>query len=192
MMTPKPITTVYNGYKFRSRLEARWAVFFDAMGIDYDYEPEGYDLGDAGWYLPDFWLPIKDTNHPHYPNAGYFIEIKPVQPSAEEIVKCKALTQETKHVCKMLWGKPGADIDGAITTGAKNILRILKEEIREDYYDGIIDHRTLPTGFIYVLTLCCQVAAISIDKPNAINEATAQAKQQRFTRAYRNRPVKRV
>jgi hypothetical protein len=53
---PKAIETVYNGYRFRSRLEARWAVFFDAAGIKYEYEPEGYDLGSQGWYLPDFWL----------------------------------------------------------------------------------------------------------------------------------------
>jgi len=53
----KAIETIYNGYKFRSRLEARWAVFFDSAGIRYEYEPEGYDLGDAGYYLPDFWLP---------------------------------------------------------------------------------------------------------------------------------------
>jgi hypothetical protein len=32
----KTIETIYNGYRFRSRLEARWAVFFDAMGIKYD------------------------------------------------------------------------------------------------------------------------------------------------------------
>lgn len=28
-MTIKAIDTIYKGYKFRSRLEARWAVFFD-------------------------------------------------------------------------------------------------------------------------------------------------------------------
>lgn len=53
----KAIETRYKGYRFRSRLEARWAVFFDALGIEWEYEKEGYDLGDAGWYLPDFWLP---------------------------------------------------------------------------------------------------------------------------------------
>jgi hypothetical protein len=53
----KPIDTLYKGYLFRSRLEARWAKFFDALGIQWEYEKEGYDLGDAGWYLPDFWLP---------------------------------------------------------------------------------------------------------------------------------------
>ena len=29
----KAIETVYKGYRFRSRLEARWAVFFDACGV---------------------------------------------------------------------------------------------------------------------------------------------------------------
>lgn len=55
-VTIKAIETEYNGYLFRSRLEARWAVFFDALGIEYSYELEGYDL-DGLWYLPDFWLP---------------------------------------------------------------------------------------------------------------------------------------
>ena len=49
--------TLYNGYRFRSRLEARWAVFFDALGIRYEYEPEGYDLPNGISYLPDFYLP---------------------------------------------------------------------------------------------------------------------------------------
>lgn len=52
----KHIDTEYNGYLFRSRLEARWAVFFDACGIEYEYEPEGFDLGDGLHYLPDFLL----------------------------------------------------------------------------------------------------------------------------------------
>ncbi len=52
----KPIDTLYNGYLFRSRLEARWAVFLDTLGIEYHYEPEGYDL-EGIEYLPDFWLP---------------------------------------------------------------------------------------------------------------------------------------
>lgn len=53
----KPIETPYKGYRFRSRLEARWAVFFDALNIKWEYEKEGFDLGDGDYYLPDFWLP---------------------------------------------------------------------------------------------------------------------------------------
>src|SRR5512139_2427133 len=56
-MTLTAIQTRYQGYHFRSRAEARWAVAFDAMGAPWKYEEEGYDLAMHGWYLPDFWLP---------------------------------------------------------------------------------------------------------------------------------------
>jgi hypothetical protein len=52
----QPIETTYKGHKFRSRLEARWAVFFDALKIRWVYEHEGYETP-TGRYLPDFWLP---------------------------------------------------------------------------------------------------------------------------------------
>lgn len=53
----KAIETEYAGHRFRSRLEARWAVFFDALGVKWLYEPQGYVLGNGDAYLPDFWLP---------------------------------------------------------------------------------------------------------------------------------------
>lgn len=60
--------TSYQGYLFRSRTEARWAVFFDALGIKWEYEKEGYNLtGLRKWYLPDFWLP----------EINLFAEVKP-------------------------------------------------------------------------------------------------------------------
>lgn len=78
----KAIETIHNGYRFRSRLEARWAVFFDSIGIQYEYEKEGYDLGDLGWYLPDFWLP----------DFKVYVEIKPPKEDTEiEVSKLKAL-----------------------------------------------------------------------------------------------------
>jgi hypothetical protein len=59
-MTIKAIETKYAGYRFRSRLEARWAVFFDVCGIEWEYEPEGFTVDTPRGrinYLPDFWLP---------------------------------------------------------------------------------------------------------------------------------------
>lgn len=53
----KAIPTRYAGHHFRSRLEARWAVFFDAAGIAWQYEPQGYQLPSGRYYLPDFYLP---------------------------------------------------------------------------------------------------------------------------------------
>lgn len=50
----KPIETTWNGYRFRSRLEARWAVFFEYIGLKWEYEPEGFELKSGTRYLPDF------------------------------------------------------------------------------------------------------------------------------------------
>jgi hypothetical protein len=64
MTTVQPLETNYAGHRFRSRLEARWAVAFDHLGIEWQYEAQGYTcsrrLGndDSTFaYLPDFWLP---------------------------------------------------------------------------------------------------------------------------------------
>jgi len=85
------IQTVYSGYRFRSRLEARWAVFFDALGLRYEYEPEGFNLGaDVGPYLPDFHLPKQSGFR------GGWIEIKPCDPSWDERRRCEALAEEHK------------------------------------------------------------------------------------------------
>lgn len=65
-MTARPITTEYAGCRFRSRLEARWAVFFDVAQIRWDYEVEGYTLPSGARYLPDFYLP----------SCGTWIEVK--------------------------------------------------------------------------------------------------------------------
>lgn len=54
----KAIETRIYGRRFRSRLEARWAVFFTTLNLKWEYEPEGFDL-DGEAYLPDFrvWTP---------------------------------------------------------------------------------------------------------------------------------------
>jgi hypothetical protein len=62
--TATAIETTYAGHRFRSRLEARWAVFFDHLRIEWKYEPQGYVVGSGSdrtyHYLPDFWLPRQD------------------------------------------------------------------------------------------------------------------------------------
>ncbi len=50
------IPTLYKGYQFRSLLEARWAVFFDAIGQRWEYEPERFEVCGGKTYLPDFAL----------------------------------------------------------------------------------------------------------------------------------------
>jgi hypothetical protein len=93
----KAIETVYNGYRFRSRLEARWAVFFDALGLKYEYEKEGYDLGEAGWYLPDFWLPSLDA----------WWEIKPLEEYGYSGI-VEALAVQSGKMAINSFGPPGS------------------------------------------------------------------------------------
>lgn len=90
-----PIETSYKGNLFRSRLEARWAVFFDTLGFKYVYEPEGYDLSGV-WYLPDFWIPDWHT----------FVEIKPEQPTQEQKEKCQRLSTLTNKQVLLIAGQP--------------------------------------------------------------------------------------
>lgn len=55
--TPKQTQeTFYNGCRFRSRLEARWAAFFDAMNISYEYMPQEFVLQDGTRFTPNFKL----------------------------------------------------------------------------------------------------------------------------------------
>lgn len=58
--------TIYKGTKYRSRLEARWAAFFDLLGWRHQYEP--YDF--PGW-TPDFVIYGSKERL-------LFIEVKPV------------------------------------------------------------------------------------------------------------------
>ncbi|QOD05815.1 hypothetical protein [Pseudarthrobacter sp. BIM B-2242] len=58
---PKAIEVLYSGKVFRSRLEARWAVFLDLLGVNWDYEPCHYEIGPDLYYLPDFYLPDHQT-----------------------------------------------------------------------------------------------------------------------------------
>lgn len=57
------IPTTYKGVRFRSRLEARWAAFFDSVAWQWSYEP--FDLNG---YIPDFVLAM---------NPPLLVEVKP-------------------------------------------------------------------------------------------------------------------
>lgn len=60
------IPTMYRGRRYRSRLEARWAAFFDLLGWRHEYEP-----GDLGTWSPDFAIQ-GDTARP-----PVLVEVKP-------------------------------------------------------------------------------------------------------------------
>jgi len=88
--------TIYNGYRFRSRLEARWAVFFDALGIKYHYEYQDFMLP-SGRYLPDFFLPDFE--------GGCYCEVKPSFDQTS-IDRCIELFLMVKKYVVLLDGPP--------------------------------------------------------------------------------------
>jgi len=67
------IKTIYNGVKYRSKLEARWSVFFDLYGLKYEYEPKTFRLNNGKLYCPDFILLDFDC----------YVEVKPLRPLTE-------------------------------------------------------------------------------------------------------------
>jgi hypothetical protein len=76
------LQTKYNGVLYRSRTEARWAVFFDVAGIRVEYEPEGYRLESVD-YLPDFYAP----------DLNVFFEVKGTRPTDQEVIKAVELVR---------------------------------------------------------------------------------------------------
>lgn len=74
----KAIPTRYRHVLFRSRLEARWAAFFDLIHWEWEYEP--FDLD--GW-IPDFLVSFR-CGHSECP-AGHslLVEVKPYLTMAE-------------------------------------------------------------------------------------------------------------
>jgi len=105
--TIQPIETHYAGRFFRSRLEARWGVFFNAIGIPWFYEPEGFRLKDDVLYLPDFYLP----------HLACFVEIKPVVPTQDEMLKCELLAKASGKKVFLFYGIPGYHVNGGYPPG---------------------------------------------------------------------------
>lgn len=70
--TVKAHPTKYAGVMFRSRLEARWACFFDLAGWRWQYEP--IDL--PGW-SPDFRVEFPCGHSECPPSHTLLVEIKP-------------------------------------------------------------------------------------------------------------------
>lgn len=105
----KALETTYRGINYRSRTEARWAVFLDELRVAYSYEPEGFDLG-GDWYLPDFWLPT----------PGVWLEVKGVEPTERERRVAVALAKASRCPVAIAVGAPSLteDYNLLVTNGS--------------------------------------------------------------------------
>lgn len=107
----RAIPTQYAGIEFCSRLEARWAVYLDALKVPWYYEYEGFEFESGEKYLPDFFLP----------QVNCWLEIKPEsRPRDEEEMKCGKLAEATSKRVFLACGAPTApedDLGGLIRYG---------------------------------------------------------------------------
>lgn len=75
LLTKSGIPTTYSGTAFRSRLEARWAAFFDLVGWTWVYEP--FDA--TGW-IPDFLIKGR---------RGFLVEVGPCVSKDDYLAKAE-------------------------------------------------------------------------------------------------------
>jgi hypothetical protein len=111
----KAIPTKYDGVQFRSRLEARWAAFFDLNGWEWQYEPVDFD----GW-TPDFLIMAKLGRRPSLVDDDWlpesilnvYAEVKPTtDPTPSDRIYAKAVVYSTDVWVVLLGGAP---MDGSI------------------------------------------------------------------------------
>ena len=135
----KAIETQYKGYRFRSRLEARWAVFFDALGLSWEYEPEGFELPDGTRYLPDFRVTSPQ-------GVIYWYEVKPDGvDSDEKFTKfIRAINGEEEGECVygfLLSGDPQSFLEsctekGGVCPRCGNVTRYFSYGVHPSF-DGV-------------------------------------------------------
>ena len=107
----KALPSFYAGVKFRSRLEARWARYFDIIGLEWQYEPEGYQLA-SGNYCPDFLC--KDGIY------EFFVEVKPNEAGKKDVEqKLIDLARMTNNWVFCVVGLPSAKWQSAY--GQRNL-----------------------------------------------------------------------
>lgn len=102
MRTVAAIPTTYNGTEYRSKTEARWAVFFDYMGVTFQYEPGYIQLSNGNRYLPDFFIEEFDA----------YFEVKPDNDVIVTAECTKARQLSIDNPAYRVWlamGPPAAD-----------------------------------------------------------------------------------
>lgn len=110
----RAIETEYDGHKFRSRFEARWAVFFNAIGLEYEYEIEGFEMGEIK-YLPDFYIP----------SLNRWFEIKGKPLNEAEIIKCEEFCRRVDN----------ENIKFSVLIGSPNLCAV-----REGEFFGVLEY----------------------------------------------------
>lgn len=179
-MTIQAIQTRYAGCHFRSRLEARWAVFFNTLGVKWEYEKEGFELPSGKRYLPDFWLPWE----------RFWVEVKGQAPTTEESDRCAEFATAMKQAVFLAPGLPverhGAlfcfDVAGTPSSYESADLFFEDGELGVIVVDGHGVSLFADAGrerLLKVLVLDHRLRSFQL-RDNAAGKAAAEAKSARF------------
>src|SRR5699024_8295343 len=150
--------TEYAGRTFRSRTEARWAVFFDALGLAWEYEEHGHVLTVGKRlvsYLPDVYLPDVWGQT----GKGVWFEVKGAAPTPEEKRLAQALAKASGVDCYIASG--GIPSPSQVTGS-----RVLLSPGRIDGFHPRARRRVPASGKLSVAECWtpCECAAIGIQR----------------------------
>jgi hypothetical protein len=166
------------GYRFRSRLEARWAVFFDAAEIEWEYEPDGFSLAGRN-YLPDFWLP----------QLAAFVEVKPTEEAGRQAIPpMKELATKTRKTGLLLIGSPNLHHE------PYKLINIAQASPQHSTWLGreLAWHQCLFCNKVFVDTCDCIPAVKVLHRPEQrsrlIDRALLEAQRARFEHGEDGRP----
>lgn len=101
---PKP--TSYGGVTFRSRLEARWAVFFDFCPnvLNWAYEPTTFTDTGNRQYTPDFEVKVYGWGSSAGRKDKLYVEVKPTRITTDHLDFLKRMTKENKFILFIVMG----------------------------------------------------------------------------------------
>lgn len=93
--------TEYKGLVFRSKLEVRWAFFFDCLKVKWEYESIIYRL------RPSLIFPSGKSYLPDFDLGFCTAEVKPTNPVGEELAKALGTLRPDKPFYFLI-GIPGS------------------------------------------------------------------------------------
>ena len=124
----KSFPTNYGAVNFRSRLEARWAAFFDLAGWDWEYEPPV----EHGFWIPDFALRGR--------GGTTLVEVKPIDWGESLDESTKALDEP--------------ELNKVLDSGVDEVLVLGLRPIEASLGDDIHDHSGCRVPVLGLLAYC--------------------------------------
>lgn len=159
-MPIQALETRWKGFRFRSRLEARWSVFFHTLKLDWYYEPQGFRLSQKMFYLPDYYVV----------EPAWWFEIKPYEPQGFDRTKLLTFGLNTPKIngkqpeFAILIGDPYVDNDSSYKTYIPELRGsdMVLQHVAWYWLECLLCHKLLFTNlsitqdkrYVYTCTAC--------------------------------------